>query len=300
MLAADLYRYKLLRDVNHAVFSTAAALGVVFAWICLRLPDGSLMLATGALLCMRIIYDVRTAKERVELIILTLTLSAVLQFLFAALFHQKILLCVIPPLFIFCVLRLVPNKKAAMIVMILGHLGLKTTTQTWYTGINLMLDFSVPMASLMLFSILIPVVHVKGCRTPAWPGGWGLWDSIKITLLLMIGTWLMFALRMPNGVWIPLTVAFLYFRGGNGDFMPTLNARIIGTAAGLFLGWLFLGAFVWMNERAAYALVIMIGYAFFLQFRTKSYFLYTIFFMMTFCMYSDIMEPVGTPLNFPQ
>lgn len=289
--------YRLLRSANHAAVLTGAALLAALAWLLFRLPDGNVMLATSALMIAALIYDIRDFPGRLSVIFWTCLLAAGMQFLFSVLGGWKFAILAVPALYGYAVLRLLPNRGSACIVLLIGHLGL-SATPGWYPGVMRGIDFIATFFALLAAAAFIPLIHAPRRWHDAWTGAFPPADALRISVLTAFGTYLMAATKMPEGIWIPLTVMFLYLRGTRGDMGGVILARIYGTFCGLLAGWLFLVLFAWFDFRTTYLLILLMGVGYFIQYYTGNYFVYTIFFMMGFCLYADILTPVNGALHF--
>ena len=82
----------------------------------------------------------------------------------------------------------------------------------------------------------------------------------------------------------------------DSDLRSYASKRLFGTVLGMYAGMLFLSVLTFFDYRMIYLIPFLACFGFFLNFLTGNYMLYSLFFMMSFCLYSDFAA--GSSVRF--
>ena len=85
-----------------------------------------------------------------------------------------------------------------------------------------------------------------------------------------------------------LTLLFIVqFAYGNGGYRRASRDRIAAVPIGILMGGIFMGCLTYFDYRLIFLLIVPALLGFYLLYQKKSFFLFTIFFMMTITIYAD-------------
>lgn len=283
-------KYLLLRSANHALVLLTGVLLGAFSWFFYRLPHGNLMIVTCAMLCAASVYDVRDFKDRFRLTVQATFGAGVLQFIFGIFADDKFLLLIAGAFCSYYIMRMIRNHTIACVAVIVGHIGLISPGGFMASADRLIALLLFSLTASIISALLAGMIHSKLNYFPAYPGSYTRSEALKFTLMLLIGNFIMQATTMPESIWIPLTVAFVYYaKDRTPDMDGLLFLRLWGTFAGLFCGFLFMGCLTYFDYKMIYLMPFLGAFGFFILYYTRNYFVYTLFFMMAFCMYDDFI-----------
>ena len=143
--------------------------------------------------------------------------------------------------------------------------------------------FGIPMilAGCALF-------HSNAPEPDGFYDSFDLKESMILALMLGIGIWISEALKITQGAWIMLTLLFIVqFAYGNVDYRKASRDRIAAVPLGILLGGIFMGCLTYFDYRLSFLLIVPALLGFYLLYQKKSFFLFTVFFMMTITIYAD-------------
>lgn len=280
-----------VRAVNHAMVLLSAILGSAALWIVTRYPDSSILIVSTAMLSAGAAYDIRTWNGRAKIIFTVAAGCALFQFLATMIRPYRILLPVGCFFLTWLVARFVKNRRAAGIIAAVGQLSLVLPGGCEEAADRLI---EIGLSGFASLAAVLPVslVHAPGFWKPADDGGFTPAECLRLAGVTAMGDFLFLALRIPEGVWIPATAAYLYMsKEPGGDLTGKAGFRIWGTVLGMYAGFLFLGCLTYFDYRMICLLPFIAGLGFFLQYATGNYLIFSLCFMMSFCLGSDLMTP---------
>ncbi len=279
-----------IRALNHTLIMLTAMILTLFMWFSWRIPDGSVILVNTALMASTVTYDQIGYLQRLKTIGTIVFWVAVLQFA-AHITYQKPLLQIIAfSYLIYLMLRLVRNKSASSVAMILGCIALFTPggyLKAAYGALDLLIAF----AGAGIASLLVSLVHLPSVYSTIDQVPYAKREAFKVVIQIGIGVFIVQISQQKEAVWWPLSIAFVYFALQLGrELLHMAGIRIISTLLGVYAGFLFMGCWCYYNYRMIYTLPIFAGFAFFALYYFKNYFVYSIVFLLCFCVYSDYLS----------
>ena len=121
------------------------------------------------------------------------------------------------------------------------------------------------------------------------------------SLIIFCALFLCKLLAMPQGIWIVLTVIFIYMIRQPGESSQSLvRQRIFSVPAGILLGGIYSGSAVAMDYRLAYLMPLIGAAGFFMLYYRHNFFSFSLFFMFAFTIYADWMSGTFRTFNFAQ
>ena len=106
---------------------------------------------------------------------------------------------------------------------------------------------------------------------------------------------------MPQGIWIILTIIFIYMNRQPGtDNIRLARQRIFSVPAGILLGGIYSGSAVMLDYRLAYLMLLIGAVGFFMLYYRNDFFAFSLFFMFAFTVYADWMNGSLRGFNFGQ
>ena len=290
----------LVRAVNHSAVLLAAILGSAVLWMVTRYPDSSILIVSSAMLSAGAAYDIRTWNGRAKIIFSVSAGAALFQFAAAMIRPYRILLPVICFFLTWLTARLVKNRRAAGIIAAVGQLSL-VLPGGWEEAVNRLIEIGLSGFASLAAVLPVPLVHDPRFWKPADDGGFTPAESLRLAAVTALGDFLFLSLRIPEGVWIPATAAYLYMsKEPGGDLTKKAGSRIWGTVLGMYAGFLFLGCFTYFDYRMICLLPFIAGLGFFLQYATGNYLVFTLCFMMSFCLGTDLMTSQNSNMHLLQ
>lgn len=270
--------------LNYAASMLAAALLMALCWSFLRLPHGNVLMTTFCFLSASVLHRIPDGWKRFRRILPMAFSAGLLQFLIGICREEKLLLAVIPAAVSAGILRYLRGKGAACSMCIVGFLAF-FAPGGWQAAADracgIALGIPIVLLASALFHSELPEKEGKDICF-SWQ------ESLRLGFLLGLGIWLTEALKLGQGAWIMLTMLFIcQYSIGTGCYSEASLERIIGTPAGLLLGGVFLGTFAFFDYRFIYLLFPLGALGFYLLRKNGDFFLFTVFFMLTFSIYAD-------------
>jgi len=290
----------VVRAVNHSTVLLAAILCSAGLWMVSRYPDSSILIVSTAMLSAGAAYDIRTWDGRARIIFTVSIGTALFQFAAAMMRPYRILLPVTAFFLTWLAARLVKNRRTAGIIAAVGQLSLVLPGGCEAAADRLI---EIGLSGFASLAAVLPVSLVHDPKT--WKlendGGFTSAESLRLAGVTALGDFLFLALRIPEGVWIPATAAYLYMSKLPGeDLTGKAGVRIWGTVLGMYAGFLFLGCLSYFEYRMIYLLPFIAGFGFFFLYATGNYMIFSLCFMMSFCLGSDLMSSQLTNIHLLQ
>ena len=269
---------------HHVLALLTAALLMAGCWCFLRLPHGGLKLVAFCFLSASVLYGLPSFRTRLRLLLAMTGFAVLLQFWIDICREEPVLLILLPSLTAGVILHLLPTG-AAWPVCIAGFLGF-SGPGGFLPAVDSMLAIVVCGVPSVLTATWL--YHSPDPEPRSFYGRFSLGEASGLAFLLGVGIWIAEVLRMPEGVWIMLTMLFIgQFAGRDGDLFGASFDRIAATPLGLLLGGVFMAGFTGSDYRFVYLLIPLGALAFHQFYRTGSFFLFTVWFMAAFSIYAD-------------
>lgn len=289
-----------VRAANHATVLLSAILGSAALWMVTRYPDSSILIVSTAMLSAGAAYDIRTLNGRAKIIFTVSAGAALFQFAAAMIRTYRIFLPGACFILTWLTARFVKNRRVAGIIAAVGQLSLVLPggyEEAWARLIEIGLSGFASLAAVLPVSL----IHAPGYWKPAEDGGFTPVESLRLAAVTALGDLLFLAFRIPEGVWIPATAAYLYMsKEPGGDLTKKAGLRIWGTMLGMYAGFLFLGCLTYFEYRMICLLPFIAGLGFFFQYASGNYLIFTLCFMMSFCLGTDLMTPQSGNIHLLQ
>lgn len=121
-------------------------------------------------------------------------------------------------------------------------------------------------------------------------------EAFRIALGMTAATFFWKATHLPHGYWLVLTLSVLYIGVHQGHVLQRANHRVLGTALGFLLAYLFVSTLMVQSYRWGYSFPVLYVLMFYLYLVTGNY---TLFVTMLTCyvgIYFAVIE--GPHVNF--
>ena len=269
---------------QHTMALLTAGLTMVICWSFFCFPQADLVVLSSCFLSTSVIFSIPSGWRRAAQLLPMSLSAAILQFLIGICREEKILLVILPVLTAALIFHYLPGRGASCAMCIAGFLSffapggfLPAAERAWEIGLGIPMILTA--GALFHSSVPEPAGFYETFSTK---------ESCILAFMLGLGIWISESLKMAQGPWIMLTILFIcQFAYGSGDYIRTSRDRIIATPAGLLLGGIYMGCLTYFDYRFIYLLVPIGVLGFYLLYRKNSFFLFTVFFMMTFSIYAD-------------
>ena len=269
---------------RHVMGQFTACFLMAICWCFCRFPHANFLIATFCVLSASVLYSIPSGRKRFSLLIPMAFAAASLQFLIGICRENKILLVLLPSFFSAVIFHSLPCRGASCGMCIVGFLAFFAPCG-YLPAMDRTLEilFGIPMilAGCALF-------HSNAPEPDGFYDSFDLKESMILALMLGIGIWISETMNMVQGAWIMLTLLFIVqFAYGNGDYRKASRDRIAAVPIGILLGGIFMGCLTYFDYRLSFLLIVPALLGFYLLYQKKSFFLFTIFFMMTITIYAD-------------
>lgn len=276
----------------------SGALSIAFLWAYSRMPQGNLLIVVfSSLSAVKISeYPLREKQLRV---LAAITAGAVtMQFTVSAVNHCQLLDLFLPPLASYMLLRTLP-PGTAYLVLLTGFLAYPAPAGAWAA---LERSIDILIAAVVVMAVTLPWAGKQ--KKPALPvpeAPLPRRQALLESLIIFCALFLCKLLAIPQGIWIVLTVIFIYMIRQPGESSQSLvRQRIFSVPAGILLGGIYSGSAVAMDYRLAYLMPLIGAGGFFMLYYRHNFFSFSLFFMFAFTIYADWMSGTFRAFNFAQ
>lgn len=253
-------------------------------WCFCRFPHANFLIVTFCVLSASILYNIPSGKKRFSLLLRMSLAAASLQFLIGICREEKILLLFLPSLASAAIFHALPSRGASCGMCIAGFLAF-FAPGGYLPAVDRALEIALGIPMILAGSA---VFHSSEPEPDGFYKTFDAKESGLLALMLGIGIWIAEALKMQQGAWIMLTFLFIVqFAYANGEYRRASRERIIAAPIGILLGGIFMGCLTYFDYRLIILLIIPAALGFYLLYQKKSFFLFTVFFMMTITVYAD-------------
>jgi len=121
-------------------------------------------------------------------------------------------------------------------------------------------------------------------------------EAFRIALGMTAATFFWKATHLPHGYWLLLTLSVLYIGVHQGHVLQRANHRILGTALGFLLAYLFVNTLMYQNYHWGYSFPFLYVLMFYLYMVTGNYALFVTMLTCYVGIYFAVIE--GPSANF--
>lgn len=276
-----------MRSMNHSLTLLMAGVLMVLCWCYFRFPDANIMMVIFAFVGTSVLYDVDGWQNRLLLSSLMVIYAAALQFLIGICWQEKFLLAAAPAAFSFVIMRTFDNRGASCCSLLVGYLGFYANGG-FVPSMNRAIGLFTAVAAVVIATALVGLVHLRQNYDPTFSRPYSTVEALRVSLALGFGTFIANATKMPQGPWIMLSVIFIYMAVSDKPRHAYFaGRRIYGVPLGLFLGGMYMANLTFFDYRFVYVIPFIGALAFFILFYFRSYFFFTVAFMVAFSIYVD-------------
>ena len=275
-----------------------AALTITFIRICCRLPQSDLLIIVFSFLTAVRIAEIVSLTERFRILAGMLAGAMILQYTVGSTVNNHLLNVLLPSLAGYIILSRLPAASAHP-VLLTGFLAYTASPGAWAAAGRAV---DILIAGLVIWVITLPFIPSPSHQQHVIPGKTLSRDEAVLeSLTIFCGTFLYKLLSMPQGSWIVLTIIFIFLARQPGESIISLiHQRIFSVPAGIILGGVFSGTLVMFDYRLAYLMPLIGALGFFSLYYKNDFFLFSLFFMFAFTIYSDWMSGTYREFNFWQ
>ena len=282
----------------HALVLLATACAMILLWAYYRLPQASSLVVVFAFLSAVKVSNYPTWEMRLRILTGLLAGTIALQYTISATYNLPFINVLLPSAASALILKIMPHG-AAYLVLLCGFLSYSTDLSV-YSVTERIID--ITLAGLV-------ALLVSSAATSAMPENIPSQTEAKLSnAKVLLVSWTLFCaiflyklLNMPQGIWIVLTIIFVYMtQDANESTVPLVRQRIFAVPAGILLGGLYSAAIVMFDYQLAY-LAPLIGTAgFFMLYYRHDFFSFTLFFMFAFTLCADWQSGAWREFHFMQ
>ena len=283
----------------HRTFILAVtALVMIFVWSFFRMPDAVLAVVVFAFLSAVRLSSFASQEKRLRVLASLIAGTASLQYIISATDHLLFLNVLLPALAGGIVLKVMAPASAYQ-VLLTGFLTYSASTGAYAATERF---FDILLAGLVAWGVS-SFAATEGLQTaPEAP------EKMLPTGKIVIETFTIFCaallyrfLSMPQGIWIVLTVIFIYMVQSPAERTVFLvKQRIFSVPAGIMLGGLYSAAVVMLDYRLAYLTLLFGATGFFMLYYRHDFFWFSLFFMFAFTVCADWMSGALRDFHFMQ
>ena len=283
----------------HRTFILAVtALVMIFVWSFFRMPDAVLAVVVFAFLSAVRISDFASTEKRLQVLVSLIAGTSALQYIISATDHLAFLNVLLPALTGGVVLKTMEPASAYQ-VLLTGFLTYSASSGAYAAAERF---FDILLAGLVAW-LVSSFAGIKDLQNePEKPEKTLPTGKVLIeTFTIFCAAFLYRFLSMPQGIWIVLTVIFIYMvQSPEERTVFLVKQRIFSVPAGIMLGGLFSGAVVMLDYRLAYSSLLFGATGFFMLYYRHDFFWFSLFFMFAFTVCADWMSGTLRDFHFMQ
>ena len=282
--------------LRHTLVLTATALLMIFLWAYLHLPEADLPVVVFAFLAAVRLSTVATMELRWRVLSGMLISAVIMQYIVSVTGNLPFLNVLLPSLASWILLKKL-SASSAYPVLLTGFLT--------YSAVPGVYGAAERSADLLISGLAAWIVSGIGAKKIPAVGNTGQpMPSPKAFLkavTIFCAAFLYKLLNMPQGIWILLTIIFIYMSQKPGEQTNSLvRQRIFSVPAGILLGGLYSGTVVMFDYRLVYLTPFIGAIGFFMLYYKHDFFYFTLFFMFAFTVCADWMSGALREFNFMQ
>ena len=283
---------------HHTFILTATASAMILVWSFLRMPDVVLAIVVFAFLSAVRISDIASQEKRLQMLGSLIVGTAVLQYIISATAHLLFLNVLLPAAAGGVVLKIMVPASAHQVL--LTSFLTYSASQGAYAAAERFFDLLLAGFTAWIISSFagaknLPDVPEK--TEKILPDGKILVETFTIFCAALLYR----LLSMPQGIWIVLTVIFIYMvQRPEDDTVFLAKQRIFSVPAGIMLGGLYSAAVLMLDYRLAYLCLLFGAIGFFMLYYRHDFFWFSLFFMFAFTVCADWMSGALKDFHFMQ
>ena len=276
----------------------AAALAVAFFWTYLRIPQGNLLIVVFSFLSAVKISEYPLRKKQLQVLTSITAGAVIMQFMVSAANNCQLLALFLPPLASYIILRTLP-PGTAYLVLLTGFLAYSAPVGA-LAAMERSIDLLIAAVIVMAINLLL-AGKLKNPAVPAPEYPLPRRRALLESLIIFCALFFYKLLAMPQGIWIVLTVIFIYMIRQPGESNQSLiRQRIFSVPLGIMLGGIYSGSAVIMDYRLAYLMPLIGAVGFFMLYYRHDFFSFSLFFMFAFTVCADWMSGALRDFHFMQ
>ena len=284
--------------LHHTFVLTATALAMIFLWAGRLLPQANLLLVVFAFLSAVRLSGIVSQELRLRLLSGMLISAVLLQYIVSVTGNLPLLHVLLPAAASWIILLKLPESSAYP-VLLTGFLAYSAEPGVYAASeraVDLLFSGVIAWFISSLSSTKNQFAKAANPEKSLPPQ-----KAFIKSLTIFCAAFLYKLLSIPQGIWIVLTIIFIYMSQKPGERTNFLvRQRIFSVPAGILLGGLYSGTFVMLDHRLAY-LALLIGAAgFFMLYYKHDFFYFTLFFMFAFTVAADWMSGALHEFHFIQ
>ena len=282
----------------HIAIQIAAASAIIFIWLCLRMPEGNLLIAVFTFLSAVRISDTASLKVRFKLLAGMMIATSILQYIISATYNIHLLNILLPPAAGYFILRTMPPASAYP-VLLTGFMTYSVQPGA-YAAAQRIIDIIIAGSAAWVIT-WAATLHIRFQQTgssgkPLPPG-----EVFIETLTIFCAVLLYRILAMPQGIWIVLTIIFIYIARQPGQPSSELvRQRIFSVPLGILLGGIYSASAAALDYRLAYLAPLIGAAGFFALYSRHNFFMFSLLFMTSFTVCADWLAGTFREFNFWQ
>lgn len=271
---------------------------MVLVWSFWRMPDVVLSIIVFAFLSAVRLSDIASLEKRLQVLGSLIIGTAVLQYIISATCHLPFLNVLLPSAVGAAVLKLMEQASAHQVLLTAfltysASAGAYAATERFFD--ILIAGFVAWIITSAAGAAILPSAPEKP------PEKLSSGKVFVETVTLFCAIFLYRVLSMPQGIWIVLTVIFIYMvQRPEDDILFLAKQRIFSVPAGIMLGGLYSGAVVMFDYRLAYLAVLFGAAGFFMLYYRHDFFYFSLFFMFAFTVGADWISGALRDFHFMQ
>ncbi|MBO5721827.1 MAG: hypothetical protein J6S19_01815 [Lentisphaeria bacterium] len=284
--------------LHHTFVLTATALAMIFLWSGRLLPQANLLLVVFAFLSAVRLSGIASQELRLRLLSGMLISATLLQYIVSVTGNLPLLHVLLPAAASWIILLKLPESSAYP-VLLTGFLAYSAEPGVYAAAeraADLLFSGVTAWFISSLNSTKNPFAQAANSEKNLPPQ-----KAFIESLTIFCAAFLYKLLSIPQGIWIVLTVIFIYMvQQPEDDILFLAKQRIFSVPAGIMLGGLYSGAVVMFDYRLAYLAVLFGATGFFMLYYRHDFFYFSLFFMFAFTVGADWMSGALRDFHFMQ
>ena len=282
--------------LQHTLILTATALAMSLIWSYLRVPEGNLLIIVFAFLSAVRISDFSSLKTRLKIISRMAVAAVLLQFAVSSTCNVQILNILLPAVGCRIILQKMTSASAYP-VLLTGFLSYSAQPGV-YAAAQRTIDILIAGTAALLITLSFPG---KKSDSDSTGEHFSKQEVLIQSFTIFCAILLYKILSMSQGIWIILTIIFIYIARHPGISTGRLAyQRIFSVPAGILLGGIYSGTAAMFDSRLVYLAPLIGAAGFFKLFYRQDFFSFTLLFMAAFTICADWMTGTYRDFNFLQ
>ena len=302
MIVKDFFMFRLSVDFRQALQRTAVlfatALTMIFIWNYLRIPEGNLLIIVFAFLLAVRIYDFYSWQIRLKVFGGMICSAIIMQYSVSAT-HNIQMLNILVPTAVSCIILRTQPSASAYPALLTGFLAYTAPAGAYAAALR-SIDILIAGATAWLIIFVLPgKIDPDRTDDPGQP--LTAREAFIESFTIFCAIFLYKMLSIPQGIWIVLTIIFIYLARQPGKSITNLiRQRIFSVPLGILLGGIYSGTAVIFDYRLAYLAPLIGSTGFFMLYYRHDFFSFSMLFMIAFTVCADWMTGTFREFNFLQ